>query len=31
MGEKVIDRVEECEKYGIKYYYRRKEKKQMKL
>lgn len=26
MGEKVIDRVEECEKYGIKYYYRRKEK-----
>lgn len=28
MGEKVIDRVEECEKYGIKYYYRRKEKTQ---
>lgn len=26
MGEKVIDRVEKCEKYGIKYYYRRKEK-----
>ena len=26
MGEKVIDRVEECEKYGIKYYYRKKEK-----
>ena len=26
MGEKVIDRVEEWENYGIKYYYRRKEK-----
>lgn len=27
MGDRVIDRVEECEKYGVKYYYRRKEKK----
>lgn len=30
MGERVIDRVEQCEKYGVKYYYRRKEKRQMK-
>lgn len=28
MGERVIDRVEECEKYGIKYYYRRKERRE---
>ena len=26
MGDKVIDRVEECERFGVKYYYRRKEK-----
>ncbi len=28
MGDRVIDRVEECEKFGVKYYYRRKEKKE---
>lgn len=27
MGDRVIDRVEECQKFGVKYYYRRKEKK----
>ncbi len=28
MGNRVIDRVEQCEKFGVKYYYRRKEKKE---
>lgn len=29
MGERVIDRVEDCERFGVKYYYRRKELKAM--